>query len=86
MLLILVAGSYVFGGDIYMAARDVAALRAERNVLAAEVERLQTELAVERATRIELARHAADLNAQLADLSGQIKFLSARKAAGNSAD
>jgi phage shock protein A len=61
-------------------------LREERGLLAAEVERLRTELAVESATRIELERQAAELNAQLAELNGQVKFLMARRAPGKSAE
>ena len=85
-LLLLVAGSYGFAGDLYVKARDFAALREERELLAAEIERLQTELAVERATRLELERQTAELNAQVAELNGQLKFLMARKAAGKSSE
>ena len=56
------------------------ALRGERKALGDEVERLKTELAVERAKRIELERQAAELNAQVAELNGQIEFLQARTA------
>jgi chromosome segregation ATPase len=86
LLLLLIAGGYGFGGDLYVTARDLAALREERGLLAAEVERLRTELAVESATRIELERQAAELNAQLAELNGQVKFLMARRAPGKSAE
>jgi phage shock protein A len=85
-LLLLVAGGYGFAGDLYVKARDFAALREERELLAAEIERLQTELAVERATRLELERQTAELNAQVAELNGQLKFLIARKAAGKSSE
>jgi phage shock protein A len=85
-LLLLVAGGYGFAGDLFVKARDLAALREERELLAAEVERLQTELAMERATRLELERQAAELNAQVAELNGQVKFLMARRASGKSAE
>ena len=81
-MLLLVAGGYGFAGDLYVNARDLAALREEREFLAAEVGRLQTELAVESATRLELERQAAELNAQVAELNGHVKFLMARRAAG----
>ena len=86
MLLLLVAGGYGFAGDLYVTARDLAALREERELLAAEVERLQTELAVGSATRLELERQAAELNVQVAELNGQVKFLMARRAPGQSAE
>jgi len=86
LLLLLVAGGYGFAGDLYVTARDLAALREERELLAAEVERLQTELAVGSATRLELERQAAELNAQVAELNGQVKFLMARRAPGKSAE
>ncbi|MEX2050013.1 MAG: hypothetical protein WD944_02085 [Steroidobacteraceae bacterium] len=80
-LLLFVAGVYGYGGKLYATARDLAALRKEREFLAAEVERLQTELAVEGATRLELERQAAELNSQVAELNGHVKFLMARGAA-----
>jgi len=86
LLLLLVAGGYGFAGDLYVTARDLAALREERELLAAEVERLQTELAVGSATRLELERQAAELNVQVAELNGQVKFLMARRAPGQSAE
>lgn len=79
-LLLLVAGGYGFAGDFYASARDLAGLREERELLAAEVERLKMKLAVENATRLELEQQAAELNAQVAELNGQVKFLMVRKA------
>jgi cell division protein FtsB len=84
-LLLLVAGGYLFGGDLYVTLRDLAVLRQERASLTAEVERLQTELAVERATRIELEAHATNLNEQVAELNGQVKFLLGSSARGKGA-
>ena len=84
--LLLAAGGYGFAGDFYVTARDLAKLREERELLTAEVERLQTELAVESATRLELERQAAELNAQVAELNGQLKFLMARRAPAKSAE
>lgn len=86
LLLLLVAAGYGFAGDLYVTARDLTALRKERQSLAAEVERLRTELAVVSATRGELERHAAELNAQVAELHGQVEFLRARRAPGKSAE
>jgi chromosome segregation ATPase len=85
-LLLLIAGGYGFAGDLYVTVRDLAALREERELLVAEVERLRTELAVESATRSELERQAAELNAQVAELNGQVEFLRARRAPGMSAE
>lgn len=85
-LLLLIAGGYGFAGDFYVTARELAALREERELLAAEVERLRTAMAVESATRRELERQAAELNAQVAELNGQVEFLRARRAPGESAE
>jgi len=86
ILLLLVAAGHGFAGDLYLSARDLAALRRERALLAADVERLRTELALENATREELERHAAELNARVAELNGQVEFLRARKTPGRSAE
>jgi len=84
LLLLLIAGGFGFGRDLYLTARDLVVLRAERKALAEEVERLQTELAMETATRLELERQAVELNSQVAELDGQMKFLRARRAPDNS--
>lgn len=86
LLVLLVAAGHGFAGDLFASARDVAALRSERDFLAAEVERLRTELALESAKRGELERHAVDLNAKVAELSGQVEFLKARRVSAKSAD
>ena len=80
MLLLVIAGGYGFGHDLYVTARDLVVLRAERKALGDEVERLKTELAVERAKRLDLERQTADLNAKVAELNGQVEFLRARRA------
>jgi phage shock protein A len=85
-LLLLIAGGYGFGGDFYVAAREVAAMREEKELLAAEFERLKTELALQSATRRELERHAAELNARVAELNGQVEFLRARRTPGKSVE
>ena len=85
MLLLVVLAGHGFAGDFYVAVRDLAALREERALLAAEVERLRTELAVESATRRELERQAAESNARVAELDGQVQFLRAVKTPNNSA-
>jgi phage shock protein A len=86
LLLLLIAGGYGFTRDLYLTARDLVALREDRELLAAEVERLQTELAVESATRLELERQAAELNTKVAELNGQVQFLRARRAPSKSAE
>lgn len=86
VLLALAVASQGFLGELFTTARDRAALRKERGELAAKVERLQTELAVERAKRRELERYAADLNAQVAELNGQVEFLKVRRPLAKSAD
>lgn len=86
ILLLVVAAGHGFAGDLYLSARDLAALRQERELLAADVERLRTELALENATREELERHAAELNARVAELNGQVEFLKVRKAPGKNAE
>ena len=84
--MLLIAAGHSFAGDLYLSAREIAALRQEREMLAADVERLRTELALESATGDELERHAAELNARVAELNGQVEFLKARRAPGKSAE
>lgn len=86
LLAAAVAAGHGFVGDLFMKARDLSALRQERASLAADVERLRTELALEHAKRVEVERHAADLNAQVAELSSQVEFLKARRPLAKSAD
>jgi hypothetical protein len=76
--LLLVAVVAVVMGN----AADGPAAQARAQALQAEVERLRTELAVEHATRDELERQAVALNGQVAELSRQVQFLSARGADG----
>src|ERR1700741_283365 len=86
LVLLLIGAGYGLFGDLFLQARDVAALRAERESLTARIERLQTELAVESAKRSELERNAAALNGQVAELKSQVAFLKARKAPARSAE
>lgn len=86
LLLLVVLAGHDFAADLFTPARDLAALRDERALLAAEVERLRTELALETATRRELERHAAESNARVAELNGQVEFLRARRAPGKSTE
>lgn len=53
---------------------------AERNnaVLARELDRARTDLAVERATRIEVQKHADELGGEVARLTRQLEFLQSR--------
>lgn len=62
--------------------QDVTTLRDERDSLAVRIERLQTEVALERATRRELEQQAAVLNAEVAELEGQVEFLKTRRSGG----
>lgn len=78
VLLLLMAGRGFFS-DLFVTAADLAAARAEQTLLAAEVERLHTRLAVEGTTRGELEQHAAALTTQVEELSRQLEFLTARK-------
>ncbi len=77
---LIVGAGHGFAGDLFAKASDLAALRAQRDSLIAESQRLRTELAVESAKRYELERHAADLNTQVEELKGQVEFLKARGA------
>jgi hypothetical protein len=85
-LLLLIAGGYRFAGEVYSSARDLVSLREDRDSLAAEVERLKMKLAVESATRVELEQQAVTLNAQVAELNGQVRFLMNRRASDKVAD
>jgi cell division protein FtsB len=76
-LLLVAVAALVMGS-----AADGTAAQLRQQALQAEVERLRTELAVEHATRSELERQAAGLNDQVAELSRQVQFLSARGADG----
>jgi hypothetical protein len=76
-LLLGAVGAMVIGNTA-----DTATAQARQQALQAEVERLRTELAVEHATRDELERQAVGLNEQVAELSRQVQFLSARGADG----
>ena len=80
VLLLAAAGSGPVG-DMFATASELAAVREERAALVAEVERLHTRLALEGATRGELEQHSAELNAQVAELTRQVDFLTARKTA-----
>ncbi|MGQ0430213.1 MAG: hypothetical protein ACT4UQ_09795 [Gammaproteobacteria bacterium] len=85
MVMLIVAG-HGFAGDVFVKAHEFAALREERELLAAEVERLRAKLAVESATRRELERQAAEQNAQVAELGSQVEFLKARRAPGKNVE
>lgn len=80
-LLLALVATRGFFGDMLVTAGNLAAARQEKALLAAEVERLRTQLALETATRGELEQHAAQLNDKLADLTQQVEFLTARRTA-----
>jgi uncharacterized small protein (DUF1192 family) len=64
------------GGTSTLHLRD---LEARNAVLDAELARLRTELAMERATRSSLDRQVATLNERIAELRSQIDFLNAQR-------
>lgn len=65
------------GGTSTLQLRDLEARNAGLN---AEIARLRTELAMERATRSSLDRQVATLNERIAELRSQIDFLNAQRA------
>jgi len=81
---VLLAAWHGFVGNLFVTSHELAASREERDLLAAEVERLRTQLAVESATRSELEKQVAELNAQVVDLNRQVEFLTARRRPGSS--
>jgi septal ring factor EnvC (AmiA/AmiB activator) len=83
ILTLLVAGGGAFylreGGAAPFAASDVStALSAENAVLRADLERVRTELDMEKATRAELNREAGELHARINELNNRLEFLAAR--------
>lgn len=81
LLLLAATGSGLFG-DLLVNPLDLAAARKQQAVMTAEVERLRTQLAVERATRADLEQNAAALNTQVVELTRQVEFLTARRPGG----
>ena len=80
---LLLAGGGAFylgndGGATWAAPGAAAALAQENEALRAQLERLQTELGVEKATRAELNRQAGELNARIGELTNRLEFLAAR--------
>ena len=80
-LLLAVSGTLVLrlfagGGTSTLHLRD---LEARNAALDAELARLRTELAMERATRSSLDRQVATLNERLAELRSQVDFLDAQR-------
>lgn len=67
-------------GDLFGTTKALGAAKEREAVLAAEVERLETRLAVEAATRRELEQQAVELNTRVADMAAQVEFLSSRNA------
>jgi hypothetical protein len=73
------------GGALYLrdgstspfAAAGIAMAR-ENATLRADVQRLRTELDMEKATRAELNRQAVELHAEINELTNRLEFLSAR--------
>ena len=67
---------YTAGGTSTLHLRD---LESRNAALDAELARLRTELAMERATRSSLDRQVATLNERIAELRSQIDFLDAQR-------
>jgi len=65
-------------GDLLGTARALAEAKAREAALSAEVERLETRLAMEAATRRELEQQSAALNNEVAELAAQVEFLRSR--------
>jgi hypothetical protein len=80
--LLLVLAVFVRGvvAEMWVTSAELAAAQTERELLAAEVERLRMQLAVEGETRSQLEQHSAELNSQVAELTRKVEFLTARKA------
>ena len=83
IVMLLLAG----GGALYLQEGGIPAFRSagaeaamanENAALRAEVERLQTDLDVEKATRAELNRQAGELHARINELTNRLEFLAAR--------
>ena len=58
----------------------LAEVQRENASLTAQIERTRMELEMERATRTELQRQAADLSAKVTELTQQLEFLTSRNA------
>jgi len=76
--LLLAALAAVPLGNLLDHARRLDEVRSREAMLAAEVQRLETRLAVEAATRRELEQQAAELNTHVAELAAQVEFLRSR--------
>lgn len=83
--LLLVGGGalYLRGGPVPFGLAGNSVAR-ENSALRAELEHVQTELGLERATRAELSREAVDLHARLNELTTRLEFLTVRN--GRSAE
>jgi hypothetical protein len=75
VVLVIVAAP---AGDLLGSARALARAKEREVALSAEVERLETRLAVEAATRRELEQQSAALNNEVAELAAQVEFLRSR--------
>jgi len=82
MLLLAVGGAFWLsdaGATLFPAVGGRAALAGENAALRVELERLRTELDVEKATRAELNREAGELHARINELTNRLEFLAARE-------
>ncbi|KPJ81096.1 MAG: hypothetical protein AMJ58_06230 [Gammaproteobacteria bacterium SG8_30] len=82
LVLLLVAAARGVVADLL----DLEAAREDQALATAEADRLRSQLAVEAATRRQLEQHAADLGAEVEELTRQVEFLSARKGSGTRAN
>lgn len=83
LVMLLVAGGGAFylreGGAVPATADGAsAALVQENAALRADLERVRTELDMEKATRAELNREAGELHARINELTNRLEFLAAR--------
>ena len=81
MLLMAGGGAYYLhdsGASPFLMTNASGALETENAGLRTQLERLQMEFEMEKATRAELDRQAGELHAQINDLTNRLEFLAAR--------
>jgi septal ring factor EnvC (AmiA/AmiB activator) len=87
VMLLLAGGGALYlhepGTSPFAAAAATAALETENAGLRTQLERLNMEFEMEKATRAELDRQAGELHAQINDLTNRLEFLAARDTRAN---
>lgn len=94
IVMLLLAGGgalYLHDGSAMSLVGPSAIVMQENAALRADLERVRTELEMEKATRAELSREAGELHARISELTNRLEFLAARDSrpqerAGNSSD